>query len=86
MTFRAKVYGPSVTGQFGVDIHEITGPADVRDVDGVLLIIKPATEGRPFNPDSGIPARRKATRGSQVAYPRGGWTKVIITDYVEEES
>ena len=88
--FRVKVYGPSTSSVFGCDIHDIEGPASVRDVDGVLIVTtkpypgRPAQEPDPSRPSVVVP-RRRATRGSQVAYPRGGWTKAIVTDYVEDE-
>lgn len=87
MTYRAKVYGPSTSEVFGCDVHEVASPADVKTVDGILVVIKPPFDGRPAMVDSSgrrSPAR-KATRGSQVCYPVGGWTKVIVTDYIEED-
>jgi hypothetical protein len=91
MTFRAKVQGPSVKSVFGADIFLVESAASVKDVDGVLVITTLPYPGRPgleqgedpTRPSVSYPAR-KATRGSVVAYPRGGWDKVTITDYVEE--
>lgn len=88
MTYRVKVYGKSVTGPFGADVYEIASPADVKDLDGVLLITTVPFAGAPaVESDDGRVKRaaRKPTRGSQVAYPRGGWTKSVVTDYIDEE-
>lgn len=86
--YRVKVYGRSVSGPFGCDIFEINSPADVVDTDGVLVIKTRPTPHIPAEPPvpggrAGRPAR-KATNGSQVCYPRGGWSKVIVTDYIDD--
>lgn len=79
--YRVKVYGPSVSHAFGMDIHEVASPADVLDRNGVLIVTCPPTPARP-HPRSGIMI--KARRSHQVIYPRGGWTKVILEDIVED--
>lgn len=85
MTYRAKIEGPSVTSSFGVDIFEIANPDSVQDIDGVLVVTTLPTPAVPAAEVLGRRyAARKATHGSQVCYPRGGWTKVTITDYVDD--
>lgn len=88
MTYRVKVYGPEPSrSHFGTDVYVVDSPADVSDVDGVLLIKTPPT---PFVKGEDSPSRkipdRKATRGSQVCYARGTWTKVVVTDYIDNNN
>lgn len=88
--YRVKVQGPSTRESvFGCDILKVEQPRDVTDRDGVLIVTtlpypgRPAVENDPERPGVFIPAR-KATGPSQVVYPRGGWTKVTITQILEE--
>lgn len=90
--YRVKVQGPSTQESvFGVDMFVVTSPADVTDMDGVLIVLvppypgRPAVEHDPARPSVSVPAR-KATGPSQVVYPRGGWTKVTITQILEEDA
>lgn len=91
MTYRVKIVGPSTRNSvFNADIFEIAGPSSVQEVDGILVIQTLPYPGRPAEAPTpgGRPGRaaRRATRGSHVCYPRGGWDKVTITDYIEEDS
>lgn len=79
--YRVRVQGPSATGRFGGDWHWIESPSCVTDKDGLLIVQAPPFPGTPAH--RGMPAR-KATGPSQIIYPRGGWTKVTITELLEE--
>jgi uncharacterized protein (DUF2126 family) len=85
MTYRATVRGSSTRdSHFGIDTMEVESPASVREVDGVLIITTLPWKPRPSEAATRRP--RKATRGSVVCYPRGGWDKVTVTDFIDEEA
>lgn len=87
MSYRVKVTGPSITGVFGCDIFIVNSPTDVADRDGVLVITTVPFGGAPekVDPTDGrvIYPARKPTGPSVVAYPRGGWDRVVITQILE---
>lgn len=85
----AKVTGPSIKGPFGMVVHDVASPADVVDRDGVLVITTLPYPGAPARHNASgteIRAARKATGPSVIAYPRGGWDRVIVTQLLEEAS
>lgn len=83
MRYRVRVDGPSVENPFGSDAYAIASPASVIDRDGVLIILLPP---QPARPAVGQRRSTKATRSTQVIYPRGGWTKVTIIEFEEDPS
>lgn len=90
MTYRVQVHRPlKDAGDYGhVDRLVVNSPSDVVDTDGVLLITIPAQDARdiPLPVSMGDKTRTiPASRSSIVAYPRGGWTKVVVTDVVDED-
>lgn len=74
-----KVFGPSITGPFECDTYLVESPDKVRDQDGVLLILAPAGK---LHLADGTPCDFPATH---IVYPRGGWTKIVVSEKVEED-
>jgi hypothetical protein len=80
--YRVKVFGPSASPDWGMDILVVDSPEDVSENNGVLMV---KCVGQPSRPH---PNRAEEMlpeiRSSVAIYPRGGWTKAVINDVVVE--
>ena len=86
MSYRVKITGPSASGTFGMDIFTIASPTDVLDRNGVLIVTTPGSpERRKEGLIDGAERVFPAVRSRQVIYPRGGWTRVVIEDVIDDE-